>query len=623
MKAGFGATSYKHSFKKGLEMKHNRWIRRAALGLKNMKFRNKLMLGYLLICVIPLIAVSVIIFRQSAAGLEDSSQEFAALYTSQIRTSLNELMKEYDKITKSVLIDGELIYRLGDERDRPMDELIVQRMAVQRLLMRVAFLKPEIGTVMLIGRDNSVYQYSTTTSVVNENALLSRKWYERLRSQDETFFVTGLHDRSYYDDKGEGAIVTVGRVLLNSEGAYAGILLIDLDPFALLQLDQDFVSARDKYGMSVTISNRHGEIVYQSDAASGRLSWQQVMESGETYDKAAGSKNRIVLSGTTELGNLLIRTEIPREKLLAKINQIQGVTVIVILTSCLIIALISLGLSYTITKPIMALRKSMKQAELGQYLPIEKKQANDEIGSLVHSYNKMIVTIRTLIEDVYIGEIKHRRAKFIALQNQINPHMLYNTLESIRMKALVNDDEETAAMIKILARMFRLVLGKEGRQHSVKHELEYTANYVQLQNLRFDHKFRLDIRIPEEIQQCGIIPLVFQPIVENSINHGFEDYNRTMNITIEGGFTEAGEILIRITDDGIGMSEERQKKLSALLEMAESDKYKLETTDEPNGKGLGLKNIAERIKLHYGDHYGLTIRSDEKGTTVEILIPKI
>ncbi|GJM73591.1 hypothetical protein HMSSN036_58070 [Paenibacillus macerans] len=330
------------------------------------------------------------------------------------------------------------------------------------------------------------------------------------------------------------------------------------------------------------------------------------------------------MTGNTELGNLLIRTEIPREKLLAKINQIQGVTVIVILASCLIITFMSFGLSYTITKPIKALRKSMKQAEIGQYQPIEKKQANDEIGSLVNSYNKMIVTIRTLIEDVYIGEIKHRKAKFIALQNQINPHMLYNTLESIRMKALLNDDEETAGMIKLLARMFRLALGKEGRQHSVKHELEYTANYVQLQNLRFDHKFLLDVRIPEEIQQCSIIPLVFQPIVENSINHGFEDYSRTMNIAIDGFWTEDGEILIRITDDGIGMTEDKQKELQALLESAGSDKYKLDMTDEPAGKGLGLKNIAERIKLHYGDRYYLMIRSGiGQGTTVEILIPKI
>ncbi|MEK3724116.1 cache domain-containing sensor histidine kinase [Paenibacillus sp. FSL H8-0034] len=605
-------------------MEHSSWIQKAVLMIKNMKFQNKLMAGYLMACVIPMLSVSVIIFHQSTAGLEDSSQDFAALYTSQIRTSLNEFMKEYDKVTKSVLVDNEFIYGLGEEKERSMDELVLQKVAVQRLLLRVALLKPEMGTVMLISRDNSVYQYTTATSMVNENALLTQEWYKQLRSSDDTFFISGLHDRSYYEAKEEGAVVTVGRVLFSSGGAYAGMLLIDLDPFTLLQLDHAFVLARDKYGMRVILSNRQGEIVYHSDAASGRLSWKQVLESGADYLKDDASTDRIILSGSTQSGNLFIRTEIPRELLLQKINQIKGVTVIVIVTSFLVITLISLGLSYTITKPIKALRRSMKQAEAGQYVPIEKDQTNDEIGSLVHSYNKMIVTIRALIEDVYIAEIKHRKAKFIALQNQINPHMLYNTLESIRMKALMKDDEETASMIKILARMFRLVLGKDGRQHSVKQELEYITNYVQLQNIRFDNKFRLDIRIAGEILQCSIIPLVLQPIVENSINHGFQDYGRTMNIEIEGIWTGDEEILIRITDDGVGMTLDKQEELRALLVVADSDKYKLEKLDEPAGKGLGLKNIAERIKLHYGERYYLSVRPGvENGTTVEILIPKI
>jgi len=582
------------------------------------------MVGYLLACVIPLFGVSAIIFQQSAASLESSSQEFAALYTSQIKTSLNDFIKEYDEVTKSVLVDNNLIYNLGDEQNLTMDELINQRIAVQRLMLRVALLKSEINTVMLISRDNSVYQYTKTTSRVNAEALVSQDWYKRLRSQEDNFFITRLHDSTYYEDKGAGAVVTVGRVLFSSDGAYAGLLLIDLSPFTLLQLDNDFVLARDKYGISVIIGNRRGEIVYHSDAASGRLSWKQVLESGDGYLKDNLDNDLIILSGSTVQGNLFIKTEIPRSKLLQKINKIKGMTVAVILLSCLVISLISFGLSFTITKPIKALRRSMKQAETGHYVPIEKEQAGDEIGSLVHSYNKMILTIRTLIEDVYLAEIKRRQAKFIALQNQINPHMLYNTLESIRMKALVKDDEETANMIKILARMFRLALGKEGRQHSIKHELEYTANYVQLQNIRFDNMFQLNIRIPEEMLHSHIIPLIIQPIVENSINHGFLDYSRHMCIDVEGVWTEDAGILIRIMDDGGGMPLEKYEELLATLEHAESDKHKLEESEDSKNQGLGLKNIAERIKLHYGDQYYLKIRPGvHRGTVVELLIPKL
>ncbi|KWX84926.1 hypothetical protein AMQ83_27865 [Paenibacillus riograndensis] len=605
-------------------MEFQQWTRRLKAKIRNMKFQNKLMAGYLLACVIPLLFVSVFIFHQAAAGLENSSQEFASLYTSQIKTSLNEFLDEYDEVTKSVLVDNELIYGLGEARNLPMDEQVNQRLAVQRLLMRVALLKSEISTVMLISRDNSVYQYTSTTSRVNENALLSRQWYREIDSSNETFFITGLHDRSYYEDKGAGAVVTVGRVLFSSNGAYAGLLLIDMDPFTLLKLDHEFIIARDKYGISVIISNRKREIVYHSDAASGQLSWEEVLESGDGYIEDSGSKDRIILLGSTEHGELSIKTEIPRAKLLQKINHIKGMTVIIIVLSCLFITLISLALSYTITRPIKSLRRSMKQAELGQYLPIEKEQSYDEIGSLVHSYNKMILTIRELIQDVYIAEIKQRQAKFMALQNQINPHMLYNTLESIRMKAIVNDDDEAAEMIRILARMFRLALGKEGKAHSVYHELEYTTNYLQLQNIRFENMFKLNVRIPDEMLDCRVIPLIFQPIVENSINHGFADYDRPMEIGIEGGWTDEGDLLFRISDNGAGMLAAKRAELMALLEGVELNKYKLNEAEVPAGKGLGLINIAERIKLQYGDRYYLTILpSYGNGTTIEILLPRI
>ncbi|MEW4428062.1 sensor histidine kinase [Paenibacillus pabuli] len=592
--------------------------------IKKLRFQNKLMLSYLLACIIPLLIVSVFIFHQSAKGLEESSQEFASLYTSQIKSSLNEFIKEYDKITKSVLVENELIYRLGEGSSIPMNEEVNQRVAVQRLLMRVSLLKSEIGTVMLVSRDNSVYQYTTTTSRVDESRLLSQDWYNQLRNSDQTFFISGLHDRSYYEDKGAGAVVTVGRVLFNSKGAYAGMLLIDLDPFTLLQLEHEFLQARDKYGISVIISNDRREIVYHSEAASGRITWEQVLHSEFDLTGDRTHEDRIILSEHTAQGELFIKTEIPRSKLLQKINQMKGLTMIVITTSCLIIFLISLWLSYTITRPIKALRRSMKQAEVGQYLPIEKEQSSDEIGSLVYSYNKMIITIKTLIEEVYVAEIKQRQAKFLALQNQINPHMLYNTLESIRMKALVKDDEDTAGMIKILARMFRLTLGKEGRHHSIKHELEYTGNYLQLQNIRFDDMFTLSVNMPDDMLECSIIPLVFQPIVENSINHGFAGYSQALCIKIEGSWTENGEVLIRISDNGSGMSSEKWTELNSLLEQAASSRYSLENQDDLEENGLGLTNIAERIKLHYGDSYYIKVLSGiENGTTIEIRIPGI
>lgn len=284
-------------------MERNHRIKRSGSWIGNLRFQNKLLISYLLACIVPLLIVSVFIFRYSAATLEDSSEEFASLYTSQIKSSLNEFIKEYDKVTKSVLVDNQLIYNLGEERNMPMDEVVNQRVAVQQLLMRVAMLKSEIGTVMLISRDHHVYQYTTTTSRVNEKRLLSQAWYQGIQSLNETFFITGLHDRSYYEDQGAGAVVTLGRVLYNSNGAYAGLLLIDLDPFALLQLDHEFITTRDKYGINVVIYNRQGEIVYHSDAASGQIPWEEWIGLKSELIGESGSKDQIRLSGSTAGGN--------------------------------------------------------------------------------------------------------------------------------------------------------------------------------------------------------------------------------------------------------------------------------------------------------------------------------
>lgn len=608
-------------------MDMKRWLHGRFSRTISLKFQHKLMGGYLLGCVIPVLIVSMIIYNQSVAGLEDASQEFATLYTSQIEGTLNNLMQEYDKITKSLLVDSDLISKLQQSKKLSMSDLIQLKLTVERALMRVALLKPDIVNIMLVSPDNMIFQYTNTTNTVKEESLLDQEWLKHSRNTDKPFFVTGMHDHSYYDGAGSGAIVTLGRVLYAPNGAYAGMILIDLDPFALLPPNQDFVLVRDKYDMKVMIRNEQGEIVYHSDASSGIRSWQEVQtyEAAFPDEPAANGNDNIIITGMTETGGLTIKTEIPRQKLLLRIHKVRLVTGMVLAASFLIMVFISLGLSYSIIKPIRELRRSMKQVEVGQYMPIAHVQTQDEIGGLVNSYNKMIVTIRTLIEEVYLAEIKQRQAKIVALQNQINPHMLYNTLESIRMKALVNQDDEVAEMIKILAKMFRLALGKQGSDHLIEHELEYTENYVKLQNIRYHDRFRLEIRIPDDMKKCKIIPLVFQPIVENCIKHGFVDHSQQMKITIEGIWTGEREgIRIRISDDGYGISKDKLSEMQRQLREAETDKIRIEQRAELSGRGLGLVNISERIRLHYGEPYRLQIISDtDKGMTVEIYIPNL
>jgi len=589
--------------------------------LKNMKLRSKLTLSYLLACVIPLLIATFIIYNFSANNLEDASLEFASIFNSQIVTTIDDFIDQYDKITKSLLVDNDIINRLSNEDKYSMNELINNQLIFQKLLMRLETLKPDIKSIVLLSSKNNLYQYGRTNNTINGNKLQEQEWLKQMLESDDKLVITSVHDRSYCENQNEEMVITVGRVILNSKGEYSGLLLIDLDPSSLITLNENFLLARNNYNIKITVTTDKGGVLYDSDIASGRNTWVQTLNKGYKGLENKDKSDFILLSSKTHRGNMEVNAEIPRSKLLFKIGRIKYVTFVAILLCILFITAISIIISYSITRPIKGLQKSMKLAETGQYAPIERNAANDEIGELIFSYNNMITKIRELIEDVYIAQIKQKNAKFLALQTQINPHMLYNTLESIRMKALVKDDEEVAAMIKILSRMFRLVLRKDKDQHLIKDELEYASNYIQLQNIRFNNSFSMEEKLSEEIKNSEIIPLVFQPIIENSIKHGFQGYGANLKIVIDGEITDNNDILIKVSDDGIGMVEEKVNAINKGLIEADSDKLKL--NDGNTEESIGLKNIAERIKLHYGDNYYMRIKSENTvGTVIEFLIPR-
>ena len=324
----------------------------------------------------------------------------------------------------------------------------------------------------------------------------------------------------------------------------------------------------------------------------------------------------------TEKCRIKVNTIIPQSTLLLGVNHIQITMIIAVVVCVVVVIFLSTLFASTITKPIVCLQKNMKQVELGIYEKMDPIVSQDEIGELVHNYNHMIVQMKSLIQDVYLAEIKQKNARFQTLQMQINPHMLYNTLESIRMKAILHGDEETAQMIKILAKMFRMTLSKSGMTHRIQDEIEYAQNYLLLQNMRYKGALTLEQYLDQRILESEIIAIVLQPIIENSIEHGFKGYGTQLCICLTGVITDEGNILIRIADNGSGMTSEMAAQMNKKLEIQAKDITLDE--EETNGASIGLKNIAERIRIHYGDGYYLRISSaNEKGIEVEMCIPGI
>lgn len=258
----------------------------------------------------------------------------------------------------------------------------------------------------------------------------------------------------------------------------------------------------------------------------------------------------------------------------------------------------------------------MKLAENGDFSISFDENRGDEVGQLGKSFNKMLFKIKELINTVYEVRLKEREAELNALQSQINPHFLYNTLESISITALLNNDMDAVNMIGILVKFFRYNISKGKEIVEISKEIEHINNYLEIQKYRFKDKFQIFINIDKEIYNYKIIKLALQPLVENSIYHGLERKKGTGSIKIIG-IKENNKVKISIIDDGIGIDPDTLDKLNRTLNKSKS-------ANVDSSRSIGLQNVHERIQLYFGDEYGLKISSKSgEGTEITLTIPVI
>lgn len=189
------------------------------------------------------------------------------------------------------------------------------------------------------------------------------------------------------------------------------------------------------------------------------------------------------------------------------------------------------------------------------------------------------------------------------------------------MKALRSGADEVAEMVKLLAKMFRAALSEQTQSHKIRDEIEYAQAYIRLQNLRFRDMFFLQVEVEEQVQDSRVISMILQPVIENSIEHGFKGRRVPLHIVLTGRLKENGTIMLQICDDGKGISSEKTKEVNRRLEENVCRQPELVEEQEEGRTSIGLRNIAERIKLQYGDAYYLRLFAREEGAGVEICIP--
>ncbi|MFC5529099.1 sensor histidine kinase [Cohnella yongneupensis] len=298
---------------------------------------------------------------------------------------------------------------------------------------------------------------------------------------------------------------------------------------------------------------------------------------------------------------------VPLNELSRDAHSIRNFTIVVLcIISAICIAMIVL-FTYRVLGPLNRIRKAMKELEHENFKVNLSVTGNDEIALIGRSFNRMSHKLGELIHEVYAVQIKQKEAELKALHAQINPHFLYNTLDTIYWMCRIEKAHESSNLVQALSKLFRLSLNSGNEFTTVKSEIEHLNHYIFIQEKRFEDRIRFTIRVSDDVLNGRVAKLILQPIVENAIQHGIEKKGENGRIDVDI-FAEGGTLIYQITDDGAGADE---NEINRLLFRVEED-----------NRGFGIKNVNDRIQLYFGSEYGLHFTSAPgAGTTVIIKQP--
>ncbi len=584
-----------------------------------MNIRGKLLISYFVLIFFPLALMTAISYKNVSRDYEKQILHSADQSFDQAFTFLNYKVNTLIKASDVIYFNDDIQTMLTRNKTDYENDFVQQN--IDRLEME-SFLNSFQNTEDVYRAGLYVpgwLMYSSQGfNFFNMDAFAHTESYQTLlASKDKVNWLPPHTISNNNNNLDPVQVISLLRKIRNSQQTTEVIGIIELS-ILKSNIEDIIQKANITYDGVVYIQNSNGDIVSCSNLQSfNRINpdiglIQKLQDSESSWNDATiGANDFVIKARTIENTDWTMVTAIPSTEIFKQSIRIRDLMLVLIL----ICGLVSYGLAYLITgatvKRIQLLMKKMRLVQEG-YMNVEvNSKIHDEIGDLTDSFNHMVKRIKLLVEEQYQNGKEIKNLELKALQAQINPHFLYNTLEMINWKAIDNDVPEIAVISQSLAKFYKLSLNKGKDIVTVKDEIDHIQLYVKIQNLRFDDKIQLDIHLDPDLYSCNILKLILQPIVENAIIHGIrEDRDKEKGSITITGVLDKHELVLTVQDDGVGMPQEKAEDILA----------NGNTTDEIHG--YGVRNINHRIKLCYGPEYGLTYRSSPgNGTVVEIRIP--
>lgn len=542
----------------------------------------------------------------------NSSQETAIESNKQIldqvswnlNTYIRNMMRISDTMYYNVIKDKDLTY---DTLDKEMSILYEAN-------------KDNLISIACVSQDGALIAASPVATRKAGVDLKKQKWFVDAENKVENLHFSTPHVQNMFESSNYRYywVVSLSRsVELTFFGRIRqGILLVDMNFSAIEQM---FDKVNEQGTGYVYLIDSNGEIIYhpnQKAIYSGLETENNIVaasyDDGDYMETYRGEQRSVIVKTVGYTGWKIVSV-VPVKELAVNHRQIRFITIIIFTITIFLILFGNMFISNVVSDPIIKLEESLAYLESGSMDPDNiYLGGTHEIRHLSRTIKSMVRQMRKLMDDMVREQEEKTKSELDALQSQINPHFLYNTLDSVVWMVESERYQEAISMVTSLATLFRISLSKGNNIITIRDEITHASNYMSIQKVRFKNKFETNIDIDPAIENCITIKLIIQPLIENAIYYGVNNADDDGLIEVKG-YEKDGDIFIEVSDNGMGIPPET---VSTLLTEKSKSRGK--------GSGIGLWNVNQRINLYFKGDYGLSINSElDEGTTVTIHLPKI
>ncbi|MEH7356125.1 sensor histidine kinase [Neobacillus drentensis] len=582
--------------------------------LLSLPYRVKLILIFSLLILITSTLLGSITYYQFAKSSQERTEEYQIQLADQINRNLDRYLKEMQIISLSPLYNQEVMDILKNHQTSSVKTIFPpanERITLWRYISSFIHMRDEIKGIHIMANDGTIFSNLDSNTVMLKVFDTNNEWVGKIKKADGEWVLLPLHQPSYYLNN-DVTVFSVAR-LIRDPSSYKplGIIKIDLKQ----DLIQEILSKTNK-SSRIFILNKENQFIYPNKEdkliGSSILSEIKMFKENNHMNIPIDGVNYLVVYNESPYSGVKTIMLTPSAAILTEVNHLRKVVIMVVLIGILISLLLGFILSKPLVGSIHTLRRAMKNVEKGNLDHRVSIQSYDEIGQLGKGFNHMINEIDRLVSEVYKTGLREKEAEIKALQSQMNPHFLYNTLETINMLAITKGNLEVSDMVSSLGRLLRYTVDNSSKIVTLKEELSFIHSYIAIQRVRMGEELQYGEDIEPSLLDVLIPKLVLQPFVENAILHGL--FGQGGRIVIKAS-TKNQILEIVIHDNGKGVSIEKLEELKKSLKTGH-------TLPTKNHNGIAMPNVHERIQLLYGEQYGIEIENQEQnGFSVTLKMP--